>query len=86
MIYYEIIYNIYSKQMVTNNLKKIRVQKNITQEKLSIITKIGRSTIAEIENGTHLPRIDTALMIARALDVRVDELFIFDQERKERNT
>lgn len=61
--------------MIGNNIRKIRKQKNITQKILAQKSNVGRSTIAEIENGTHIPRIDVALKIADALDVSVDDIF-----------
>lgn len=41
---------------------------------------IGKSTICAIENGTNIPRMDTALLIARALETDVGRLFYFAEE------
>lgn len=61
--------------MIGNNIRKIRKQKNITQKILAQKSNVGRSTIAEIENGTHIPRVDIALEIAAALGVPVGDIF-----------
>lgn len=37
--------------MVYSRLKKIRMEKGITQEELSRSSKVGRTTISDIENG-----------------------------------
>lgn len=43
----------------------------------SIIKKagVGKTSFYEIMNGSQLPRIDTAIKIANALDSRIDEVF-----------
>lgn len=62
--------------MLKNNIKKIRSNKNVTQKELAQKSKIGQSTISEIEKGTHIPRVDTAIRLARALEVTVEDLFV----------
>lgn len=56
-------------------IKSLRKEKNLSQDRLS--EKIDKSvdTISNIERGKFAPRLDTALEIARALDVELFELF-----------
>ena len=64
--------------MVYSRLKKIRMEKGITQEELSRSSKVGRSTISDIENGRYMCTIDSALRISKALDTPVEEIFYLD--------
>lgn len=56
------------------NLKKIRVDKNITQVELSDMTGITQQNISAYENGKNIPLLDSAAKIADALGVSLDEL------------
>ena len=38
---------------ISNNLRKIRIAKGLSQSKLSQLSGIGRTTISEIENDRH---------------------------------
>lgn len=38
---------------ISQNLRKIRIDRGLTQNRLSEASGIGRTTITEIENGTH---------------------------------
>lgn len=40
-------------QSIAKNLKEIRINKGLSQEELSKMSGIGRSTISEIENDRH---------------------------------
>lgn len=40
-----------------------------TQAELAELSGVPRSTITEIEQGKRMPRLDTAIMIANALQV-----------------
>ena len=59
------------------NLKKIRQEKGITQEKLAFSIGVEISQISRIERGILNTSISTAEAIARALDIPVKELFDF---------
>ena len=56
------------------NLKRIRTEKGITQG--DIVRKLGvsRSFISNIENGKTNPTLSTISKLARALDVKIEEL------------
>ena len=63
------------KQSIGKTVKKYRLQKGITQEKLARLADLAFPTIAKIEAGaTPNPTIDTVKKIADALGVGVDEL------------
>lgn len=57
------------------NLKKIRIIKNITQVEIATILGVDRSFVSNIENGKNNPTLSTIANLAKALNVPVDELF-----------
>lgn len=60
-----------------NNLQKIRWDKNWSQAKLAIRSGVPQSVISKIENDKGAnPGVFTALKLARALSVDVDDIFI----------
>jgi putative transcriptional regulator len=58
-----------------NRLKEIRIEKNLTQEKLANACEVTRQTILAIEKGKFGPTVTLALVLARVLDVGVEDLF-----------
>lgn len=52
----------------------------MSQEKLALRAHIGRSTVTEIESGKTIPNIETALKLAKAMHVLVDELFYLTKD------
>ena len=56
------------------NLKKIREQKGMTQERICDILDLDRGYISSIENGKRNPTLSTLKKLADALKVPVDEL------------
>jgi len=57
--------------LIGYQLKKIRLEKNITQMKLSKMTGIDQSDISRIENGCNNPSIEYLQKIATALHQRI---------------
>ncbi len=62
------------------NLKVLRAEKNITQEKLAEDIDVSRGTILEIERGTFNPSLKLAFKIAQYFDKRIDDIFELLQE------
>ena len=58
-----------------NNLKKIRIYNNITQEELAKKSNITTRNYQRIEKGEQDPKTTTAILIAKALNTTVEELF-----------
>jgi transcriptional regulator with XRE-family HTH domain len=56
------------------NLKRIRMQKNVSQGDIARALKVGRSFITNIENGKTNPTLATIARIAKAVGVSVGEL------------
>lgn len=60
---------------ISKNLKKIRKEKGVSQDKLSKIADVSVNTIVKLESGkSPNPTIDTLKSIADALKVSVNDL------------
>jgi len=58
-----------------NALKETRTSRGMTQERLAELTGLARQSVISIERGRFLPTIETALRLAGALNVTVEDLF-----------
>ncbi len=56
------------------NLKKLRVKKDISQIELARILSVDRSFVSNVENGKNNPTLSTLRKIASALGVSTSEL------------
>lgn len=65
---------------LTTRMKEFRAQKNLTQEDLAKIVNVRRETITHLEKGKYNPSLKLAFAIAKALDVKVDELFSYTND------
>ena len=60
---------------LSNNLKKLREKKGLSQDRLAKLADVANNTIIKIEQGENInPTLDTLKKMAKALDVSVDEL------------
>ena len=60
---------------ISNNLKKLRSKKGYSLEKIARLADLSLNTIVKVENGVNKnPTIETLTKIAKALEVRVDDL------------
>lgn len=59
-----------------NNLKAIRLEKNVTQEKLARIVDISLRQVQNIESGKSSPNVYLAIKIKKALKVEnIEDIF-----------
>lgn len=63
-----------------NRLEEIRKSKGIKQEDLATALEVSRQTIGSLENGRYNPSIILAFKIARYFDMRIEEIFIYEEE------
>lgn len=56
------------------NLKKFRIQKNITQTEIAKTLGVDRSFVSNIENGKTNPTLSTIASLAKSLDITINEL------------
>lgn len=61
-----------------NKVRECRKNKGWSQEDLALKAKVSQPTISDIERERYVPRVDVALLIARALQSTVEELFILE--------
>lgn len=55
-----------------------RMKKSLSQEQLAELSGVGTNTIGSIERAEQSPTVETVGAIARALDIELYKLFIFD--------
>ncbi len=61
--------------MLAENVKRIRKQKDLSQDKLSKLAGVTLTTLVKIESGSNdNPKIKTLKKIADALEVTVNDL------------
>ena len=61
--------------MLATNIKKLRLKKGFSQERLARLSDISNNTLIKIEQGiAKEPTITTVIKIASALEVSIDEL------------
>lgn len=61
------------------NIKSIRKKEGITLEQLSHKTGISTTHLCDIENNNKMPSMIFAIIIAKALRVKVDEIYIIER-------
>jgi len=61
-----------------NSIRRLRFDRNMTQEELALRTGVSRQTIMSIERGKTNPSVLLALKIATALGVGVEEVFTME--------
>ena len=60
---------------LSNNLKKFREKKGLSQDRLAKLADVANNTIIKIEQGENAnPTLDTLKKIAKALETSVDGL------------
>lgn len=63
------------KSIIGKNIKKLRKQRDLSQDRLSKLADISHNTIIKIESGAiQSPTMNTAQKIAKALGVSLDDL------------
>jgi len=56
------------------NLKRIRVEKGISQGDIARALKVARSFVSDLENGKRNPTLTTISKLAKAIGATTDEL------------
>lgn len=66
---------------LSNRLRVARAEKRLSQEQLALQAGVTRQTISSIETGQYNPSALLALLLARCLDKRVEELFFLEEKQ-----
>jgi DNA-binding protein len=67
---------------VKNRLEQIRKEKGITQEELADALEVSRQTVGSLENGRYNPSIILAYKIAKYFNLTIEEIFIYEEDKK----
>ena len=60
---------------LSKNLKKLREQKGLSQDRLAKLADVANNTIIKIEQGENInPTLETLKKVAKALEISVDDL------------
>lgn len=62
-------------QQIATNIRELRKQKGITQEKLALRANLNRAYVGYIERGERKPSVDTLAKLAKVLGVKLHVLF-----------
>ena len=62
-----------------NRLSVARAEKTLSQEQLAALAGVTRQTISSIETGQYNPSTLLALILARRLEKRVEDLFFLEE-------
>ena len=63
--------------VLKNNLKTVRLEKNLSQAELASMVGVSLNTISSIETGQYCPTAKLALVLCTALEKKFEELFYF---------
>jgi putative transcriptional regulator len=65
---------------MTNNIKLYRAKFNLTQAELAQKVSVRRETIVFLEKNKYNPSLKLAHDLASVFSVRIEELFVFEDE------
>ena len=66
-----------------NRLEELRKERGIKQEDLARELGVSRQTISSLEKGRSNPSILLAVKIARRFEMRIEDVFIYQEEDHE---
>ena len=61
-----------------NRITELRKEKHLTQQDLANLLGVTRQTIISLENGRYNPSITLAFKLARAFDLHIEDIFIYE--------
>jgi putative transcriptional regulator len=65
---------------VVNHIKKIRIEKGITQIRMAEDLQVTRQTINAIEKNKYNPSLELALKLVDYFNVPIEEIFILEED------
>ncbi|MFC6448438.1 helix-turn-helix domain-containing protein [Shinella zoogloeoides] len=73
-------------ELVGWNLRRLRVERKISQDDLALIAEVERAYVGYLERGKRNPTVAILARLANALEVHISELFVqpLDIEAKPR--
>jgi putative transcriptional regulator len=67
---------------MTNRLKVLRAERDLTQAQLAEALQVSRQTVNAIETGKYDPSLPLAFKIARLFGRRIEDIFSDDSSRE----
>ena len=64
-----------------NRLKEYRAKIKVNQTEMGNLVGVSRQTISQIERGDYSPSVTLALKIAKVLNVSVENIFSYEEEK-----
>ena len=74
---YNLKYMAKIEEQVGKNIQKIRKSRNLTQQELADKIDMNRAHLGHLEQGRKSPSLETIEKIAKALRVKISEIFNF---------
>ncbi|MDO4714394.1 MAG: helix-turn-helix transcriptional regulator [bacterium] len=68
--------------MLTNTIKALRLQHNLTQQELANRVGVRRETIVFLEMGKYNPSLKLAFQIAKLFGCRIEEVFHWSEQEE----
>ncbi len=69
------------REYISNEVNKLRIDKDVTQEDLAGKVQVSRQTIIAIEKGNYTPSILLALKLAQFFNLPVEKIFKISYEK-----
>lgn len=63
-----------------NRIEALRKERSMTQQQLAVQLGVSRQTIISLENGKYNPSLVLAHEIAKLFGMKIEELFLFEEE------
>lgn len=71
-----------TKQKLGDRIRKLRLEKRLSQENLAFESNMHRTYLSSIERGERNPSLKNIEAIANALGVTLSELFKFENDKQ----
>ena len=76
-----------SKGEIQNQIRRLRFDAGqMTQQRLADVVGVTRQTIIAIEGGNYSPSLTLAFKIARAFDLKVEDVFEYNDSEESSNS
>ncbi len=66
-------------EKIGKRIASLRKEKGLTQEQLAVKINMDRTFVGYLEKGDRNPSVETANKIARALGVKLNDIFKFEE-------
>lgn len=63
-----------NKKIIGESIQKARKDKKMTQEEVANALKISRNYLSDIENGRYAPSSEKFLLLAKCIDLDINEM------------